>query len=316
MDPLEPLLRRIPGWADRPVEITPAIPVLASPSWRGVDGAPLIARDTETGARLFIKRLHPDTAFYITPEHAFAAAQAAGAAGIGPRVLLAEAEAGVLVCEHLGEGWRVAGLEQAADPDFVDRVLATRARLATAGPLPARPETFAELLRLEALLRAAGAPTPPDLPWLSDLLMTAAEQARTPALPAVPIHGDGTLSNVMVHSDGRIRLVDFDSAGTADPCAEIGTALVEICTFEAEMQVVYARNAALWGLSADAELFDRVRLHGIADDLRWAMIAMMLAHVSPRRGEQEFYKFGLWRCLRARIALRDPRFGERTRRRA
>lgn len=42
------------------------------------------------------------------------------------------------------------------------------------------------------------------------------------------------------------------------------------------------------------------------------MIGMLMGHLSPRSHE-EFYKFGLWRLVRLRAALRDPRFGERLR---
>ena len=31
----------LPGWEDRRLDAEPALPVLASPSWRGVDGAPV-----------------------------------------------------------------------------------------------------------------------------------------------------------------------------------------------------------------------------------------------------------------------------------
>ena len=34
----EASVRALPGWQERGLVIEPAIPVLASPSWRGVDG--------------------------------------------------------------------------------------------------------------------------------------------------------------------------------------------------------------------------------------------------------------------------------------
>ncbi|KAB2543022.1 hypothetical protein AL035_03975 [Salipiger aestuarii] len=300
----------IPGWQDRPVEIEAAIPVLASPSWRGVDGAPLVARDPQTGARLFVKHLHPDTAFYIAPEHAFAAARIAGEAGVGPRVLASDARAGVLVTEYLGEGWRTAGLEHADDPGFVDRVLDARARLAAGAPLPGRADVFADLRRFHALIEETGAPVAPDLGYAYDTVMLASERAG--AGPPVPIHGDGNLSNVMFNAQGDIRLVDFDRAGMGTACAELGSALVEMYAFDPLARAAFSRASAAFGLPDEDAVFDRVRLCGIADDLRWTMIGMLMGHLSPRRTE-EFYKFGLWRLVRLRAALRDPRFGERLR---
>ncbi|APX24376.1 MAG: hypothetical protein CML50_15090 [Rhodobacteraceae bacterium] len=304
------IIRRVPGWEDRPVVVEAAIPVLASPSWRGVDGAPLVARDTETGATLFVKHLHEDTGFYIEPDHAFEAARIAGETGVGPRVLVADAQARVLVTEYLGEGWRTAGLEHAADAGFVDRVLAARAQLAEGPALPARVDVFAELNRLHALVAETGATTAPDVDFAFDLVMLAAERAGRD-IP-VPIHGDGNLSNVLFHVSGEIRLVDYDRAGMGSPCEELGSALVEMCAFEPPARAAFSRAAAAFGLPDTDEVFDRVRLYGIADDLRWTLIGMLMGHLSPRKHE-EFYKFGLWRLVRLRAALRDPRFGERLR---
>ncbi len=304
------VIDRVPGWQGRPVRIEAAIPVLASPSWRGVDGTPLEACDTRTGERLFVKQLHPDTAFYIDAAHAFEAARIAGEAGVGPRVLASDVGARVLVTEHLGEGWRTAGLEHAADPGFVDRVLAVRARLASGPPLPGRADVFDDLRRFHALIGETGAPTAPDLGHLYGTVMLAAERAEPG--PRLSIHGDGNLSNVMFNAAGDIRLVDFDRAGMGTACAELGSALVEMCAFEPPARAAFSRAAAAFGLPDDDDLFDRVRLCGIADDLRWTMIGMLMGHLSPRRHE-EFYKFGLWRLVRLRAALRDPRFGERLR---
>lgn len=80
----------------------------------------------------------------------------------------------------------------------------------------------------------------------------------------------------------------------------------------ARRRAAFSRAAPLFGLPDEDEVFDRVRLYGVADDLRWTMIGMLMGHLSPRSHE-EFYKFGLWRLVRLRAALRDPRFGERLR---
>jgi hypothetical protein len=305
---IEQIIRSIPGWEDRPIVVEAAIPVLASPSWRGVDGAPLVARDRETGAQLFVKKLHEDTSFYIDSAASFEAARIAGESGVGPKVLLIEGD--VLVTEHLGEGWRTAGLEHAADPGFVDRVLEARAKLVSGPALPARADVFTELSRLFALISETGAPTAPDLGFAFDTVMLASERVGkgTP----VPIHGDGNISNVLFHTSGEIRLVDYDRAGMGSPCEELGSALVEMCAFEPPARAAFSRAAPRFDLPDEDEIFDRIRLYGVADDLRWTMIGMLMGHLSPRKNE-EFYKFGLWRLVRLRAALRDPRFGERLR---
>lgn len=310
-DPVRDLLAQVPGWADRPVVIEPAIPVLASPSWRGVDGDSLIARDRESGASLFIKSMHADTAFYIDVRAAFDAAAKAGEAGVGPRVVRADAASGVLITEDLTGEWRVAGLEACRDPSFVDKVFAVRRRFAEVGPLLKDVDVFADIERFHAMVRSSGAPTPADTPWLVDTVLFAAEQIGKSPVARVPIHGDGNVSNILIDRRGDVRLVDWDRAANGDPMEDAGSFLVEAFAFEPEAREAFRRNFPGLGEAA----FDRARVLGVADDLRWGLIAAIQAHLSERR-VNEFYKFANWRFLRARMAVREPRFGEHLRRAA
>lgn len=50
----------IPGWESRALTAEPAIPILASPSWRGVDGTPWRVKDGRSGESLFVKAMDPD----------------------------------------------------------------------------------------------------------------------------------------------------------------------------------------------------------------------------------------------------------------
>lgn len=310
---LEQAVRQLDGWEDRPIVIEPAIPVLASPSWRGVDGAPYIARDKETEKTVFIKQIHRDTAFYIDVPAAFDAAAKAGEAGVGPAVLMADVTDGILLMEDLSgaDGWRVAGLEKGYDPKFVDAVMAARRKFASVSPLARTANVFKDIETFHATVLEKGVTVPADTEWLVDMTRFAAE-AMSAAMPApVPIHGDGNCSNIMWNADGRVRLVDFDRSGNGDPLEDAGSFFVEAFAFEPEARDAFFRLFP----DADEAAFNRLRFYGFADDLRWGLIASIQATLSPRR-INEFYKFANWRFLRARIAARDPRFGERIRRAA
>lgn len=60
-------------------------------------------------------------------------------------------------------------------------------------------------------------------------------------------------------------------------------------------------------------LFDRARIYGIADSLRWALIGLYCDAVKP--GTPEYSTFSDWQFLRARAGLRDPHFDDRVRNR-
>ena len=227
-------VRAVPGWDARTIVAEPAIPVLASPSWRGVDGAPWRASDKASGESLFVKIMDPDAALYIDVACAFEAARRASDLGVGPRVVSADPASGVLVMEDLNAGWRVGTLDRMLDPALVDAVLAARKAFQKGPPLPSTRGVFEEIERFHAAAKAAAAELPPDADWLLAELRFAAAAMRETGGTVVPIHGDGNVSNLLISDSGEVRLIDWDRATNADPLEDIGSFLVEAFDQEPE----------------------------------------------------------------------------------
>ncbi len=299
----------LPGWGSGDVAIEPAIPILASPSWRGVDGFPWRAVNTSNGDSIFIKMMDPDAELYVDMPCAFEAAQRASDLGIGPKVILADMQAGILVMEDLNQGWRVGTLERMLEPKIVDAVIAARCLFQTGKSLPKRKGVFDEIEHFYAAVTSAKAQLPTDAEWLVKELRFAADAFRPLDITAVPIHGDGNVSNILISDAGEVRLIDWDRATTADPLEDIGSFLVEAFAQEPEAREAFTRSIG----SFDEAAFNRARIYGVADDLRWGLIGALLAAKSARN-TLEFYKFASWRFLRCRMAVREPRFGETLRR--
>ena len=297
------------GWRGRSLIAEPAIPILASPSWRGVDGTPWRVKDGKSGESLLVKVMDPDSAFYIDVATAFLAARRAAELGVGPLVHAADDESGVLVMEDLDKGWRVGGLERMLDRQIVDAVLAARRKFWDAGPLPKTAGVFDEIERFHAEAKTIGAQLPIDADWLVEELRFAGAALPGAAIERRAIHGDGNVSNLMISDTGEVRLIDFDRATTADPLEDVGSFLAEAFEQEPEAREAFERNFPQAGETA----FNRARVYGVADDLRWGLIGAVVAAKSPRN-THEFYKFASWRFLRCRMAVRAPRFGEQLRR--
>lgn len=295
----------LPDWAGRRISVEPAIPVLASPSWRGADGEPWRVIDQASGDSLFVKMMAVEAKSYIDVGCAFEAAQRAASLGIGPAVHLADADAGVLIMEDLAAGWRVGTLERLLDPAIVDAVLEARRRFQQAPPLTKIGGVFAEIEHFHAAAKAVRAELPSDIDWLVAELRFSSEALRDVAFAPMPIHGDGNISNVMISETGEVRLVDWDRATMADPLEDLGSFLVEAFEQEPEARAAFARHFGVF----DEKLYNRARIYGIADDLRWGLIGAFVATTSSRT-TMEFYKFASWRFLRCRQAVRAPRFGE------
>lgn len=301
----------VAGWEGRDLVAEPAIPILASPSWRGVDGLPWRVKDKRTGESLIVKIMDADAAFTIDVPTAFLAARHASDLGIGPRVFAADEGPGVLVMEDLDAGWRVGTLDRLLDPAIVDAVLAARTAFAASGPLPRSSGVFAEIERFHADAKAVQAQLPVDADWLVEELRFAGAQLRDVPVEPVPIHGDGNVSNLLISDAGEVRLIDWDRATMADPLEDVGSMMVEAFEQEPEARDAFDRNFPTLGEAA----FNRARVYGVADDLRWGLLGAVVAARSPRN-THEFYKFASWRFLRCRMAVRAPRFGEQLRRMA
>jgi len=299
----------LPGWGAADIAIEPAIPILASPSWRGVDGFPWRAIKKSNGESIFIKVMDRDAELYVDIPCAFEAAQRASDLGIGPRVMLADIQAGILIMEDLNHGWRVGTLERMLEPKVVDAVIAARRLFQAGKPLPRRKSVFDEIEQFYAAVVSAKAQIPVDAEWLVEELRFAAAAFQGLDVAAVPIHGDGNVSNILISDAGEVRLIDWDRATTADPLEDLGSFLVEAFAQQPEARDAFVRNAGAF----DEAAFNRARIYGVADDLRWGLIGSLLSAKSARN-TLEFYKFASWRFLRCRMAVREPRFGEALRR--
>ena len=309
LDHVKSSVGAIPGWAGRHLVIEPAISVLASPSWRGVDGAPWRAVDKASNESLFVKVMDDDAAFYIDVACAFEAARRASDLGIGPKVHAADVASGTLVMEDLNAGWRVGTLERMLEPVIVDAVIAARRSFQEGPSLPRTNGVFDEIEQFYAAAKDAKAQLPSDIDWMISELRYAAAALSGIAVNAVPIHGDGIVSNIMISDAGEIRLIDWDRATTADPLEDLGSFLVEAFAREPEARDAFIRATG----SFNEKDFNRTCLYGIADDLRSGLIGAVLAHKSSRK-TFEFYKYASWRFLRCGMALREPRFGDVLRR--
>ncbi|CAN5156758.1 phosphotransferase [soil metagenome] len=299
--------RRIagPAWASATAEA--AIPVLASPSWRGVDSTLLRLRKPD-GETCIAKIMDADCDAYSDWPTACKAAAQAAAAELGPAVLAVDVPARTLIMEDLSpaHGWTTGTLDRLKNGAVLQGVITAKKKFQALPLLGRKTNVFDHADALLEKCRAAKAPLPEDIAWLAASVHEARNAIRASGIDPVPAHGDGNISNVMISMEGAIRLVDFDMAGDMDPFEDLGSLLVEAHDNESDAVESFEAFHGRY----DRSLFNRACLYGIADDLRWGLIGALLAGISPRV-THEFLKFGDWRLLRARMGIRDPRFSER-----
>lgn len=266
--------------------------VLASPAWRGVEGD--VWRVKGNGKTIIIKHYHPDTAHYVSPEAAIAAARQAAACGAGPAVLADWQGDAMFAMEDLHDGWRAGGLQDNADRTTRANIIAAKKAIQS-GPAYGRTgDIFADIRQLRAHCEALGSRLlPKNIVAYMDFADRAEAAITALGIDRKPCHRDGNTANLMVGPDNIIRLVDFDLAADCDPYEDAGCYLMEMHEREPEARAGFEE----WFGTFDEGLFQRAMTYGILDDLRWGLIATSLATRSDRPA-LEFAKYASWRYLR------------------
>nr|WP_176458801.1 phosphotransferase [Rhodococcus sp. 15-649-1-2] len=297
-------------WTTGDLTLDP-VTTMASPSWWGADSERYSARsdipDASAGTAAFVKVMEPHARDYTDVAASFAAATAAGDAGIGPKIFISDADSGVLVMEDFTGVSSTATLDLFDDDTLVEKLVALRKSVHGLNGVTRRASVFDDITLVRGLIDKVGGVLPADFDWIVRTLAPAQARIDSTGYDLVPCHGDGNLSNVLVLDDGSMRLVDWDVAALMDPLQDIGALLAELRPFDSDAREVFEMA---WG-SFDSALFDRARIYGIADSPRWALIGLYADAVRP--GTHEYSKFSDWQFLRTRAGLRDPHFDDRIR---
>ncbi|WP_157890570.1 phosphotransferase [Mycolicibacterium goodii] len=285
-------------------------PTMASPSWWSADSECFDVRPTDGSDRpgpVFVKSMIAHARAYVDIRQAFAAAAEAGEKGLGPKVFAADPEAGVLVQENLLGTASTATLDVFDDDARLERLFELRKRVRNFGSITRPAGVFDEIRSLTRLAAANHVILPDDFEWMQRQLGLAEKRIAATGFDLVPGHGDGNVSNVLVRDDGGLLLVDWDAAGLMDPLQDIGAVLAEVRPFDSEARSAFEMA---WG-TFDQSLFDRARVYGVADCVKWGLIGAYADTARP--GTLEYSKFSDWQFVRARAGLGDIHHFDRLR---
>lgn len=296
------ILGSLTGRRAERARLEPLVGTIMSPMHLGAENDLWRVRFAD-GEEAVLRVLRADMEADFDADAMIAGARAAAGAEAGPAVLAHDVGHRALLLEYLGGGWRTATMWDFYDANTRRGILAAMRRLHRASAVGHGFDALARLKDAIARAEQAGTPLPGDCGWLADAALQIGEAVAARPATAVPCRNDGASSNVMLHEDGRVLLLDYDQAGMNDPAYDLGTLIAEGSVFEDE--------AMAW--LEDVELPDRrpllfrAQLYGALDDLLWAVRAACHAHVSQRI-QVEFRKYSEWRFMRARRLLADRRF--------
>ena len=212
-------------------EIIEAVPQLAGRppgAWRlerlgGITNRTYLVAGREIS---YVLRVAAPTTHYLDREVEAHNARVAGALGIAPAVLHADAR--LLLTEFL-PGSRQLRLEELRDSNRLDQVADLLRRLqASPHPFRGARHPFGEI---DKYLAMHGDPRAADLRRRAEPI---AEALAAAPIPSVPAHVDATAANFLISADDSLRLVDWEFSAMTDPCWDVASVLTQL-PFDADL---------------------------------------------------------------------------------
>lgn len=290
----------------KPEHFENPLTVLASPAWRGIEGDIWLAKAKNDSTT--VKHYHPDTAFYVDTAAAIDAAAIAGSAGVGPSVLNSNPEQGIVAFEFLDAPWRSGGLQDVVNAEVRSNTIAAKKCLQNGRRFAKDASIFDEIAALYTIIKDGKILTHRHVGIFLDFTTSARDKIGSLGADSTPCHRDGNTANIMVGENNAVKLIDFDLAANADPFEDMGCYLIEFFEREPEARQGFEE----WHGRFDEGLFQRAMLYGIADDLRWGLIASIMAATSPRSA-LEYAKYASWRFMRLETMTKRSDAGDRIR---
>jgi len=297
-------LGSIEAWRHRTIRYERAVMPVMSPVHRAVaSDCWRVTLDDDTA--FFMKVINRDLIEPVDVAAAYRAADAAAGRSLTPAPRFLIESAGAAVFDLLDSGWETARLDDLSRPDVFVKLLEAKRAVHTLAPFERDTNVFGRIDRLAHEADQLRVPLPSDVLPLITIAARMGCAIQASGVDRCPCHADGTASNVMLHQDGRLQLVDFDEAANTDPLFDLAVTLNEILSFESE----WPGALEMAQLRPTVDVLNRCRLYAFGDDLRWGLWGLLMDACSPRRSI-EFLKYAQWRLLRCRMALDSMDLGE------
>ena len=291
----ETAIEAVPGWTLQGLSYEPVPGGISNANWR------IFLADQER--TYFLKVPGEGTENFIDRKAANNASMRAHEAGVGAEVVHFDPESGVEVFAF------IEGLRTSTNGDFLDPVVRNNAVRAL------RSFNNAKGLDLQKTLMdmidehvgqvlALGGHFPQDFAWLNAKYREARAALEASGLDIVPCMNDTLAGNFLLDADSNVTLVDFEYASNNDRCAELALWFGEMF-FDPETENEMVEE--YFG-KVERRIVARVAVFKALADLKWSTWAMVQNKLSAL--DFDYFKYGVWKHLRARAVMRDPRWDD------
>ncbi|QOG08267.1 phosphotransferase [Aureimonas sp. OT7] len=290
---LEGAVAEVAPWHNRAIHYAPVTGGISNVNWRvAVDGEP---------HDYFVKIPGRGTEMFIDRAAARAASRQAEDIGLGPRTFDYLDRLDVEIAQFV-EGRRPSTHRDFAAPAMRAEAMRVYRQFHAAPLLPLTKTVFDMIDEHDRQAADLGARLPPDHAWLSRQYRIARQALEASGLDLVPCFNDPMPGNFLIGDDGTILLIDFEYASNNDR-------MYDLAIWSSEMffpESVERSLIELYFGQCTESLHARLVVHKALADIKWSTWAMVQNRLSTL--EFDFYKYGIWKHMRARSIMSDPRW--------
>jgi thiamine kinase-like enzyme len=249
----------------------------------------------------FLKIPGRGTEMFIDRKAAAAASKQAETIGVGPKTFDYLDHIDIEIAEFI-DGRRVSTHKDFADPAIRNEAVRLYRRFHDAPPLPLTKTVFDMIDEHFSQVRALGGYWPLDHDWLYRSYRQARAALEASGLDLVPCFNDPMPGNFLIGDDKSIKLIDFEYASNNER-------LYDLAIWSGEM--FYSENTDCEIIEEYFGRYDKASharfiIHKALADIKWSTWAMVQNRLSTL--DFDFYKYGIWKHMRARSIIHDPRW--------
>jgi thiamine kinase-like enzyme len=288
---LEAAIRRVPHWPLDSVRYQAVSGGITNSNWRVSAG----------GGDYFVKIPGRGTEMFIDRSVALEASRKAYQFGVGPAVHEWLASDGIEITDFM-TGRRPCGLGDFSNAQLRGAVVDQYRRFHAAPKLTLTKTVFDMIDEHAGQVAALGGWKPPDADALHWQVMQARQAITASGFELTPCFNDPMPGNFMVADDRSVMLIDYEYASNNDRAYDLGAWFGEMFFTPDQETAAIERYAG----GPAAALTARASLYKALADIKWATWSMVQEQISTL--DFDFRKYGVWKYLRARSVMNDPRW--------
>ncbi|CUX65267.1 MULTISPECIES: choline/ethanolamine kinase family protein [Agrobacterium] len=249
----------------------------------------------------FLKIPGRGTEMFINRKAAAAASKQAEAIGVGPKTFDYLDHLDIEIAEFI-DGRRASTHKDFADPAIRNEAVRVYRQFHEAPTLPLTKTVFDMIEEHFDQVRALGGHWPLDHDWLFRSYKHARAALEASGLDLVPCFNDPMPGNFLIGDDKSIKLIDFEYASNNERLYDLAIWSGEMFYSEDIDCEIIEEYFGLYNKASHA----RFIVHKALADIKWSTWAMVQNRISTL--DFDFYKYGIWKHMRARSIIHDPRW--------